>query len=127
MKNSRKLAVCSLISALSLVVMIAAYFPYLTYALPALAGIMLIVLVIEVDMKWAVTAYFAVALQISAMILLVFEDGGMPVVIISLIAIFVPVIAYSIQKKRGKIRLVAHLGEDEITFDEKYPVKLKLK
>jgi len=72
-------------------------------------------------------AYFAVALQISAMILLVFEDGGMPVVIISLIAIFVPVIAYSIQKKRGKIRLVAHLGEDEITFDEKYPVKLKLK
>lgn len=72
-------------------------------------------------------AYFAIVLQIGAMILLVFEDGGMPVVVISLIAIFLPIFVYATQKKRGKIRLVAHLGADEVTFDEKYPDTRKLK
>ena len=61
------------------------------------------------------------------MVLLVFEDGGRPVVIISLIAIFVPIIVFVIQKKRGNIRLVAHLGADEVKFDDKYPDKRLLK
>ena len=56
------------------------------------------------------------------MVLLVFEDGGMPVVIISLIVIFVPIIVYAIQKKRGKIRNIVTLGADEVKFDEKFPV-----
>jgi AAT family amino acid transporter len=68
-------------------------------------------------------AYFAILLQIGAMILLVFEDGGMPVFVISLIAIILPIVIYAAQKKRGKIRTVVTLGSDEITFDEKYPVK----
>jgi len=80
--------------------------------------------VLTVKARWYPgLAYFAIVLQIAAMILLVFEDGGMPVFIISLIAIFLPIILYVIQKKRGKIRLVAKLGSDEVTFDEKYPVK----
>lgn len=79
--------------------------------------------VLTVKAKWYPgLAYFAIALQIGAMILLVFEDGGMPVFIISLIAIFLPVIVYASQKKRGKIRTVVTLGADEVTFDEKYPV-----
>jgi AAT family amino acid transporter len=79
--------------------------------------------VLTVKAKWYPgLAYFAIALQIGAMILLVFEDGGMPVFIISLIAIFLPVIVYATQKKRGKIRTVVTLGADEVTFDEKYPV-----
>ncbi len=80
--------------------------------------------VLTVKAKWYPgLAYFAIALQIGAMVLLVFEDGGMPVVIISLIAIFLPIIIYGMQKKRGKIRSVVTLGADEVTFDEKYPVK----
>ncbi len=80
--------------------------------------------VLTVKAKWYPgLAYFAIALQIGAMILLVFEDGGMPVVVISLIAIFLPIIIYGTQKKRGKIRTVVTLGADEVTFDEKYPVK----
>ena len=80
--------------------------------------------VLTVKAKWYPgLAYFAIVLQIAAMILLVFEDGGMPVFIISLIAIFVPILAYVTQKKRGKIRLVVTLGSDEVTFNEKYPVK----
>lgn len=67
-------------------------------------------------------AYFATILQIGAMVLLVFEDGGMPVFIISIICVFSPMIIYLVQKKRGKIRTNIKYGADEITFDEKYPV-----
>lgn len=80
--------------------------------------------ILTVKAKWYPgLAYFAILLQIGAMILLVFEDGGMPVFIISLIAIFLPIIIYGVQKKRGKIRTVVTLGSDEVTFDEKYPVR----
>lgn len=80
--------------------------------------------VLTVKAKWYPgLAYFAILLQIGAMILLVFEDGGLPVFVISLIAIFLPIIIYGIQKKRGKIRTVVTLGMDEVTFDEKYPAK----
>lgn len=72
-------------------------------------------------------AYFALALQIGAMIMLVFEPGGMPVVVISLIAIFLPIIIFVIQKKRGKIRTVITLGADEVKFNDKYPDLRKLK
>lgn len=78
--------------------------------------------VLGVKAKWYPgLAYFAIILQIAAMVLLVFEEGGMPVVIISLIVIFVPIIIYVIQKKRGKIRAIVTLGADEVSFDEKYP------
>ncbi len=69
-------------------------------------------------------AYFSIIVQVAAMVLLAFQDGGMPVLVISLIAIFVPIIIYVIQKKRGKIRTVVMLGADEVTFDEKYPIKM---
>ncbi len=80
--------------------------------------------VLTVKARWYPgLAYFAILLQIGAMILLVFEDGGMPVVVISLIAIILPIVIYAAQKKRGKIRSVVTLGADEVTFDEKYPLK----
>ncbi len=80
--------------------------------------------VLTVKARWYPgLAIFATVLQIGAMVLLVFEDGGMPVFIISMIAIFLPIIIYAAQKKRGKIRTVVTLGADEVTFDEKYPVK----
>jgi hypothetical protein len=61
--------------------------------------------------------------MIGAMVLLVFEDGGLPVFVISIIATFLPMIIYAVQKKRGKIRTDIKYGSDEITFDQKYPAK----
>lgn len=78
--------------------------------------------VLTVKAKWYPgLAYFAIILQVASMILLVFEDGGMPVFVISVIVIFVPILIYAIQKKRGKIRTVVTLGADEVSFDEKFP------
>jgi len=70
-------------------------------------------------------AIFSAIVQIGGMVLLVFEDGGLPVVVISLIAIFLPILIYVIQKKRGKIRTNIKLGSDEVKFDEKYPMLIK--
>jgi AAT family amino acid transporter len=78
--------------------------------------------VLTVKAKWYPgLAYFAIVLQIAAMVLLVFEEGGLPVFVISLIVIFAPIAIYAIQKKRGKIRTVVVLGADEVSFDEKFP------
>lgn len=80
--------------------------------------------VLTLKAKWYPgLAYFAIVVQVAAMALLALQDGGMPVLMISLIAIFVPIIIYVFQKRRGKIRTHVTLGVDEITFDEKYPVR----
>lgn len=78
--------------------------------------------VLTVKARWYPgLAVFSIVVQIGGMIMLMFEDGGMPVFVISLIAIFVPIIIFVIQKKRGKIRTDIKLGADEVRFDEKYP------
>lgn len=78
--------------------------------------------VLTVKARWYPgLAYFAIIVQVGAMILLLFEDGGIPVFIISLIAIFIPIVIYKIQKMRGKIRTNITLGADEVKFDDKYP------
>jgi AAT family amino acid transporter len=79
--------------------------------------------VLPVKSRWYPgLAYFAIIIQVGAMVLLAFEEGGMPVLVISLIVIFAPIFLYVFQKKRGKIRLMVTLGADEVSFNEKYPV-----
>lgn len=60
-KKTKKLAACALISALSLIFMLVAYFPYFTYCSPLVAGAVFSVIVIEFGSKWALAAYFAVS------------------------------------------------------------------
>jgi hypothetical protein len=63
MKQSSKCAVGGIVAALSLVLMISvAIIPFMTYALPALAGAFIVFVVIEIDKKWAVGVYAAVAI-----------------------------------------------------------------
>lgn len=63
MKNSSKTALGGMISALSLVIMLlTAVIPYLTYALPAISGVLLILIVIEINKKWAACTYVAVSI-----------------------------------------------------------------
>ncbi len=61
MKNTKKTTISALLAALATVFMLLSYFPYLTYAIPAIAGLFIMVLVIELDSKWAVGAYISSA------------------------------------------------------------------
>lgn len=61
--NTFNVALCGVISAVSVVVMmITVIIPVATYTTPALAGIILIVLVIEINCKWAFASYIAVSI-----------------------------------------------------------------
>ncbi len=63
MKQSSKCALGGIIAALSLVMMISvAIIPFLTYALPAAAGLLIVIIVIEIDKKWAFGVYCTVAI-----------------------------------------------------------------
>ena len=85
MKKTRKIALGGIIAALSLAVMLTAYFPFLTLALPALAGMFLLVIVQEMGVKWALLVYAAVALlsmllcEKEAAVMYVFLFGPYPV------------------------------------------------
>ena len=68
-------------------------------------------------------AYFAIIVQIAAMILCIFED--LLVFATAMFFIILPMVVYVIQKKRGKIRTEFTLGADEVKFDEKFPDKTK--
>ena len=79
--------------------------------------------VLTVKARWYPgLAWFATIIQVGGLVLLVMDSSQLPILVVSLLAIFIPVIIYSIQKKRGKIRTNIRLGADEVKFDEKYPV-----
>ncbi len=63
MKQSSKCAVGGIVAALSLVLLISvAIVPFMTYALPAMAGVLIAFTVTEIDKKWALGVYAAVAI-----------------------------------------------------------------
>lgn len=63
MKQSSKCAIGGIVAAVSLVLMISvAIIPFLTYALPAVAGLFIVFVVIEIDKKWAFGVYSTVAI-----------------------------------------------------------------
>lgn len=63
MKQSSRCAIGGIVASLSLVLMISvAVIPFLTYALPALAGALIMFIVVEINRKWAFGVYAAVAI-----------------------------------------------------------------
>lgn len=63
MRNSAKTALGGMIAALSIITMLlTAVIPYLTYALPAISGVLLVFMVIEINKKWAVCTFVAVSI-----------------------------------------------------------------
>ena len=60
--KTKKLTLCAMLSALAATLMLSSYFPYLTYGIPAMAGIFVMVAVIEVDIKWSIGVYLASSL-----------------------------------------------------------------
>lgn len=57
MKNTAKITFSAVCAALSSVFMLTGYFPYLTYAIPAVAGLFIMIVCIEVGIKYSVGAY----------------------------------------------------------------------
>ena len=62
MKNTKKITLCGMVAALSITVMLTSYFPYLTYAIPAIAGIFMMVPLIECGVAWSFGAYISSAI-----------------------------------------------------------------
>lgn len=62
MKKSAKVALCGVLSALALVTMLLTVIPIATYCIPALAGILLMPIALEVGPKWGIAGYVASAL-----------------------------------------------------------------
>ncbi len=57
------IALCGIVTALSIVLMSLTYItPNLTYALPAIAGALLVIIVIEINIKYALMCYISVAI-----------------------------------------------------------------
>ena len=73
-------------AALSVVVMLTSHFPYLTYAIPALAGLFIMVSLIECGVLWSVGTYIASAViiavvgEMEAAILYIMLLGYYPIV-----------------------------------------------
>lgn len=62
-KKTFNIALCGLISALGVVIMmITTIVPVTTYAMPAIASLLLTVIVIEIDKRWALASYFIVSI-----------------------------------------------------------------
>ena len=57
MKKINKLTLCSMLAALAVVVMLIAYFPYLTYGIPMAAGVFIMIAVIEAGKGWGMLTY----------------------------------------------------------------------
>ena len=64
MKQNSKLTLSAMMTALACAFMLLSFFPYLTYAIPAIAGLFVMVVVIEINCKWALLSYIASALVV---------------------------------------------------------------
>lgn len=57
MNKTKRITFCAVCAALSAAVMLTSYFPYLTYTIPAVAGLFIMLPVMELDCKWAFGTY----------------------------------------------------------------------
>lgn len=64
MNKTKKITFCAVMAALAAAFMLLSYFPYFTYAIPAVSGLFIMVTVIETDRKWALAAYIASAVPV---------------------------------------------------------------
>lgn len=97
MKNSKKITLCGMVAALSVVVMLTSYFPYLTYAIPALAGLFMIVPLIECGVSWAFGTY-----AVSAVITLITGELEAKILYVMLLGYY-PILKALIEKINKQI------------------------
>ena len=92
-----------MMAALAVAFMMLSYFPYLTYAIPAVAGLFIMAVVIELDLKWAFLSYTSSAVltflfaEPESKLMYVFFLGYYPIVKALLERIRKPVIEWVIK------------------------------
>ena len=64
MNKTIKITFCALTAALGAVIMLLAYFPYFTYAVPAISGVLTLVVLIEIKGKWPLFTYIVTAVLV---------------------------------------------------------------
>ena len=62
--KTKKITFCGISAALATVIMLTGYFPYLTYAIPCIASLVVMGVVIELGVKYAFATYLASALPV---------------------------------------------------------------
>lgn len=86
LKQTTKITVSAMMAALATAFMLLSYFPYLFYAIPAIAGLFIMVVLIEVDFRWALMSYIVSAILVfmfaepESRFLYVFFFGYYPIV-----------------------------------------------
>ena len=95
MKNTVKLTFSAICAALATVIMLTGYFPYLTYAIPAVAGLLVMVVCIEIGVKYAVGTYIA-----SAFLVLLTAEPETKILYVLLLG-FYPIVK-AVVEKMGK-------------------------
>lgn len=95
MKKAGKIAFGAMMSALSVCVMLGSHFPYLTYAIPAVAGLFIMVVVLELGTRWAWGSYAA-----SALLTLMFAEPEAALFYVLLFGCY-PIIKASIQRLKS--------------------------
>ena len=83
--KTKNITFCGISAAAATVIMITAYFPYLTYAIPCIASLVIMAVVIELGKKYALATYFVSLLpvflfcELEAKLLYIFLVGFYPV------------------------------------------------
>ena len=107
MRESSKAALCGIISALAVVIMLSTYLsPFLVYAAPAFSGLLLILILNETGVRWAIGTYVCISL-ISSFIV---ADKEAAVFYIMFFG-FYPVLGFIFNKKikNNLLRLIVKL------------------
>ncbi len=69
MKRTVKIAFCGLMAAFATVLMLLSFFPYFTYAVPAVAGAVTLFVLVECGAKWSIATY-----AVSAILIFIFAE-----------------------------------------------------
>lgn len=86
MKTVKKITFSAVMACAATVIMLIAYFPYFTYAVPAVAGLCIMITVMEIDCKWAFLTYITSAFlslifaEIESKLIFVFFFGFYPII-----------------------------------------------
>lgn len=97
MKQSAKITLCAISSALSFVVVMLGYFPYFTYAAPAVAGLFVMIPIIEINLSYALGTYIT-----SALLVLLFAEPETKILFIVLFG-FYPIVKAIIEKLKSRV------------------------
>ena len=92
MKKSVKITFCAISSALSVVVIMLGYFPYFTYAAPAVAGLFVILPLIEIGISYAFATYI-----ISSVLVFLFAEPETKILFLLLFGYY-PILKAIIEK-----------------------------